>query len=117
MISKSGYASWCEPNDDLEVTVSGAGHFVESVVETLSLTRSSPVGEESGWRRIPHDEAVFGGSGDQLVAAVAAGPSSFVAVGSEFSVGEPRAVSWVSSDGRSWSLNDGRRWRSQRRVR
>lgn len=106
LIRKSGYASWCEPENDLEVTVSGAERFVDWVVETLTLTRSSSVGEVSGWRRIPHDEAVFGGSGDQFVMAVAAGPSSFVAVGSEFSVGEPRAISWVSSDGRSWSRND-----------
>ncbi len=94
-IRKSGYASWCEPHHDLEVTVSGAQSFVDLVVETLTLTRRSSVLDESGWRRLPHDEAVFGGVGDQLVAAVAAGPYAVVAVGYECSSEGPRAVSWV----------------------
>jgi len=85
MIRNSGYASWCEPDNDLEVTVSGTESFVDWVVDTLMLTRDSSVVEESGWRRIPHNEAVFGGNGDQLVTAIAAGPFSFVAVGSESS--------------------------------
>ena len=107
MIRKSGYASWCEPDNDLEVTVSGAEGFVDRVVKALTLTRSLSVVEESGWRRIPHNEAVFGGSGDQLVKAVAEGPPGLIAVGSADSVGGSRAVSWVSSDGRSWSRSEG----------
>ncbi|MGH8944837.1 MAG: hypothetical protein ACRDVL_01650 [Acidimicrobiia bacterium] len=34
------YASWCEPENDLEVTVTGAESFVDHVVETLTLTRT-----------------------------------------------------------------------------
>lgn len=40
VIGNSGYASWCEPDHDLEVTVSGAGSFVDKVVESLSLVRN-----------------------------------------------------------------------------
>lgn len=40
MIRTSGYASWCEPEHDLEVTVSGPETFVEQAVETLTLVRT-----------------------------------------------------------------------------
>lgn len=42
MVRKSGYASWCEPEDDLEVTVSGEDRFVDQVIATLTVTRTQP---------------------------------------------------------------------------
>ena len=42
MIRRSGYSSWCDPENDLEMSVSGAESFVAWVVEKLTLTRSSP---------------------------------------------------------------------------
>jgi hypothetical protein len=106
MIRTPEYASWCESDNDLEVTVSGTASFVDRVVEILELTRTSLPDEEVGWLRIPHDEAVFGGSGDQVVTGVAASPKSLVAVGSEDSPTGSRAVSWISSDGLSWTRSE-----------
>lgn len=49
MIRSSRYASWCEPEHDLEVTVSGTETFVDRVVETLTLIRTPPqAGRASG---------------------------------------------------------------------
>lgn len=42
MVRKSGYASWCEPEDDLEVTISGEDRFVEQAIATLTVTRTQP---------------------------------------------------------------------------
>ena len=42
MITMSGYASWCEPENDIELTVSGAEPFVDEMVATLMLTRIDP---------------------------------------------------------------------------
>lgn len=41
LIAKSGYASWCDLENDLEVRVYGDEEFVDWVVETLTLTRTS----------------------------------------------------------------------------
>jgi hypothetical protein len=51
------------------------------------------------WSRVPHDEAVFGGYGNQLMNSVAAGESGLVAVGQDYIV----AAVWTSSDGIAWS--------------
>ena len=42
VVRSSRYASWCEPDHDLEVTVSGTGSFVDQVIESLSLIRTPP---------------------------------------------------------------------------
>ena len=55
------------------------------------------------WTRIPHDEAIFGGAGSQVMWAVAAGGPGFVAVGSDDSGGDQDAAVWTSSDGASWT--------------
>lgn len=54
-------------------------------------------GEE--WERIPHDEAIFGGSGIQAAYSVVQFDNTVIAVGE--SAG--RAQVWVSHDGREWA--------------
>jgi hypothetical protein len=54
------------------------------------------------WERVPHDEAVFGGPGDQEMWAVAVGGPGLVAVGSDDSDGDMDAAVWVSSTGQTW---------------
>lgn len=55
------------------------------------------------WTRVPHDEAVFGGTGDQIMRGIAAGESSLVAVGFDTLEGEPTAAIWTSPDGLVWA--------------
>ncbi|MEE9299380.1 MAG: hypothetical protein V3V29_10160 [Acidimicrobiia bacterium] len=50
------------------------------------------------WERVPHDEEVFGGEGDQTMRSVVQTSDGVVAVGAS---GGHAAV-WVSSDGRAW---------------
>jgi class 3 adenylate cyclase len=56
----------------------------------------------SEWSRVPHDEAVFGGSQDQFLQRVTATASGFVAVGSDSSGGDQDAAVWSSRDGVKW---------------
>jgi class 3 adenylate cyclase len=58
------------------------------------------------WSRVPHDEAVFGGSQDQVLQRVSATASGFVAVGSDSSGGDLDAAVWFSNDGVSWIRED-----------
>jgi hypothetical protein len=51
------------------------------------------------WSRLPHDEAVFGGEGDQGMFDVTAGGPGFVAVGEN----DHGAPVWTSADGITWS--------------
>ena len=53
--------------------------------------------------RVPHDEAVFGGAGNQVMASVAAGGPGLVAVGFGESRGNEGAMVWTSPDGVTWS--------------
>ncbi len=69
------------------------------------------------WSRVPHDEAVFGGKGDQAMSSVIVGGPGWVAVGSDgFDDGVDRgqlgdwrrdflgdAAVWTSVDGMTWS--------------
>jgi len=55
------------------------------------------------WSRVPHDEAVFGGEGDQAMSGVVAGGPGLVAVGSDLSGGDDDAAVWTSPDGISWT--------------
>jgi hypothetical protein len=62
------------------------------------------------WSRVPHDEAVFGGEGNQEMNSVTAGGPGLVAVGwdgiGDFSsvLRDPgSAVVWTSVDGITWS--------------
>jgi hypothetical protein len=54
-------------------------------------------GEE--WERVPHDEAIFGGSGSQVANAVVHFEDAVVVVGE--SAGKAQA--WISYDGREWA--------------
>jgi hypothetical protein len=75
------------------------------------------------WSRVPHDEAVFGGPGGQIMTSVTVGGPGFVAVGSgDADGGDRHAAVWTSLDGRVWSRvphdeavfggSDGQRMRS-----
>ena len=55
------------------------------------------------WSRIPHDEALFGGSGDQVMQGVAVFFSSIIAVGFDASAGGVDAAVWTSPDGMTWA--------------
>jgi len=55
------------------------------------------------WSRVPHDEAVFGGEGDQSMSSVIAGGPGLVAVGSAGSEDDGDAAVWTSVDGMTWS--------------
>lgn len=60
------------------------------------------------WQRVPHDEAVLGGSGIVTMSSVASDGSTLIAVGGEgvprttTKVGSSRPRIWTSADGLSW---------------
>lgn len=70
---------------------------------TITTTSTTEAVEAGGWARVPADEAVFGGAGDQTMASVAAGGPGLVASGQDFSGGDGDAAVWVSADGLAWS--------------
>ena len=57
------------------------------------------------WSRVPHDEAIFGGAGNQRMFSVTVGGPGLVAVGFDVLgyevVGDPAV--WTSADGITWS--------------
>ena len=55
------------------------------------------------WSRIPHQEPVFGGIGDQEMMSVIAGDPGLVAIGSDWARDEVDAAVWRSPDGVTWS--------------
>jgi hypothetical protein len=55
------------------------------------------------WSRVPHDEVVFGGDGDQEMVSVTVGGPGLVAVGWEGSLFDQDAAAWTSPDGITWS--------------
>jgi len=56
------------------------------------------------WSRVPHDEAVFGGAGEQRMRGVASGGPGLVAVGYDSSdFYSMNATVWTSPDGVTWS--------------
>ncbi len=61
------------------------------------------------WSRVPPDEAVFGGEGDQRIVSVTTGGPGLVAVGSDGGLGpwvsgsDTDAAVWISPDGFTWS--------------
>ena len=67
------------------------------------------------WSRVPHDDAVFGGDGDQTMSGVAAGGPGLVAVGGGGPDGDSDAAVWTSVDGITWSRVPSRRCRLRRR--
>jgi hypothetical protein len=91
------------------VTVGGPG--------LVAVGRDGPVADGEGsaavwtspdgftWSRVPHDDAIFGGLGEQRMISVTAGASGLVAVGFDRPAkqGEGNAVVWTSPDGFVWS--------------
>ena len=55
------------------------------------------------WTRVPDDEAVFGGVGDQWMSSVVAGGPGLVAVGVDGTSGDLDAAVWTSTDGLTWA--------------
>ena len=57
------------------------------------------------WSRVPHDEAVFGGPGEQRMVSVTDGGPGLVAVGRDGPTGNEQSVAavWTSVDGLTWS--------------
>ncbi len=55
------------------------------------------------WSRVPHDDAVLGGEGDQSMNSVTVGGPGLVAVGSEGPLSNSNAAVWTSPDGVTWS--------------
>ncbi len=55
------------------------------------------------WSRVLHDEAIFGGRGDQIMNDVTRAEPGLVAVGSDGPQGKEHAAVWTSADGTTWS--------------
>jgi len=55
------------------------------------------------WSRVVHDEAVFGGDGDQVISGVTSAGGGLVAVGRDESGGDLDGAVWISVDGLTWS--------------
>ena len=55
------------------------------------------------WSRVPHDEAVFGGGGNQSMTSVTSGGPGLVAVGTDASHDDGDPAVWTSPDGVTWS--------------
>lgn len=56
----------------------------------------------TSWTRVPHDEAIFGGAGDQIMNRVTAFNGAFIAVGNDRATGRADAAIWRSPDGMTW---------------
>ena len=83
-----------------------------TVAVTLTSTSTTPptttsAGPAATWMRVGHDEAVFGGPGNQSMYSVTAGGPGLVAVGSDesdsWAPGVTDGAVWVSADGVIWS--------------
>jgi hypothetical protein len=69
--------------------------------DSVAVVWTSPDGVT--WTRVPHDEAVFGGTGSQAMNSVVAGGPGLVAVGNDVSADRWDAAVWTSPDGLSWT--------------
>lgn len=94
------------------VTAGGPG-FVAVGSQTRDLDSDAAVwvsADGLNWERVPHDEAVFGGSRRQAMNAVVAGGPGLVAVGydeqdagfDDTGAKATEAAVWVSADGLTW---------------
>ena len=77
----------------------------EPTTDGQDVTETTAADQEGAavWLRVAHDEAVFGGDGNQQMLSVAVGESGWVAVGFDDSGGDFDAAVWTSSDGVVWS--------------
>jgi hypothetical protein len=55
------------------------------------------------WSRVPNDDAVFGGEGNQWMNDVTSAGAALVAVGGDWSSTAHHAAVWISVDGLTWS--------------
>jgi hypothetical protein len=55
------------------------------------------------WTRVPHDETILGGEGNQWMSSVASASVGLVAVGGDWSRAVHHAAVWTSVDGITWS--------------
>ena len=74
----------------------GGGIPVTVDLGYAAMVWTSPVGV--AWSRVPHDETVFGGQDHQVVAGVVATASGVIAVGYDWSGGDPDAAVWRTSE-------------------
>ena len=83
------------PGDDAAGTDAGADGG-----DDAAPPPEAPLSDARQWTRVAHDEAVFGGDGQQAMSSVTAGGPGLVAVGRD----EDRwaAAVWTSSDGLLW---------------
>lgn len=65
-----------------------------------------PEPEVISYARVPHDEAVLGGEGDQMIHRVIAGDGELIAVGRSGFEGSFDAALWTSGDGSAWRRID-----------
>ena len=98
----------------LAVLLAGCGDdgtvpVTTTTVATATTTAAIP-GPGLAWARVPDDEVVFGGQGDQVIWSVTAGGPGLVAAGHSgpgATSGENwGAVVWVSADGYTWTRID-----------
>jgi hypothetical protein len=94
-VSDQDAAAWTTPDG---ITWSRYGTSVSDLDATVWTSVDGIT-----WSRVPHDEAVFGGEGNQSMSSVTAGGPGLVAVGSEGSVDDLDAAVWTSVDGITWS--------------
>jgi len=76
----------------------GRGGFSDDDLDAVVWT--SPDGMT--WSRVPHDESVFGGEGEQAMSSVTAGGPGLVAVGWDEASGD-NGADWTSPDGITWT--------------
>jgi hypothetical protein len=103
----AGEAIFGGPGEHAMTSVAAAGSrlvavgYVSLDDEFDAAVWTSPDG--FNWSRVPHDEAAFGGDGNQIMHCVIAVDSGFVAVGHDGSGGDLDAAAWTSPDGLNWS--------------
>jgi hypothetical protein len=86
---------------EVEISTTTTLHVTIIRYLTDAAVWTSPDG--LSWSRVPHDDAVFGGTVDQVMASVTAGGPGLVAVGWDWTTGRGRAAVWTSRDGLRWS--------------
>ncbi len=115
-VSTDGYA-WTRVPDDqavfggpggqeaLSVTAGGPGLVAVGSADSYQSAAVWVSADGYTWTRVPHDEAVFGGPGNQEMVAVTAGGPGVVGVGGD-SAGQGTVLAWVSADGYTWTRID-----------
>ncbi len=101
----TGQESLGGPGDQrlLDVAAGPSGFVAVGLDGESAAVWTSPDG--GAWERVPHDEAVFGGPGDQraeAVAVLAGDEGGWVAVGGDAGAGGGDAAVWRSPDAMGW---------------